>query len=60
MDQGFNFERGQPASRGLRIHLPETIDPPLIPQHVQFGPHPLDVVRFSLIARCMQRAHAPL
>jgi hypothetical protein len=30
MDEGFCFERGQPANRGLDIHVLETIDPPLI------------------------------
>ncbi|MBR1143123.1 hypothetical protein [Bradyrhizobium sp. AUGA SZCCT0431] len=58
IDEGFNFERGQPANRSLHIHVLETIDPPLIPQPVQVGLRTLDVARFSLISRRTHRAHA--
>jgi hypothetical protein len=36
--------------------LSQNIDPPLIPQHVQFGLRRLDVARFSLISRCTRPA----
>jgi hypothetical protein len=58
IDEGFGFKRGQPANRGLRMHVLETIDPSLIPQHVQSGLRTLDMVRFSLISRCTHRARA--